>query len=185
MKVLIIEGSPAEHSFTRILVQAIQASFETRDTSVTFWSLYEKPLPTVMPEYHHNFSATPSQEVRDFGELVKSSDGIILASPLYHGAYSGVLKNALDCLWYDAFKAKPVGLVSHGSSAKHCPQPAEQMMTIVKTLYGYAMQTHICTSKSEFEVNHENQPVAVRSEDIKERIERLVEEMIDFADRRN
>ncbi|WP_246348558.1 NAD(P)H-dependent oxidoreductase [Bartonella callosciuri] len=33
-------------------------------------------------------------------------------APFYQGSYSGVLKNALDNLAYDAFLSKLVGLIS-------------------------------------------------------------------------
>ena len=42
---------------------------------------------------------------------VKGARGIILATPNYHGTYSGVLKNALDLMSKSEFEGKVVGLV--------------------------------------------------------------------------
>ena len=42
---------------------------------------------------------------------VKRAQGIILATPEYHGGYSGVLKNALDLMGFDEFEGKMIGLV--------------------------------------------------------------------------
>jgi FMN reductase len=44
-------------------------------------------------------------------EAVRPARGIILATPEYHGGYSGVLKNALDLMGFDEFEGKMLGLV--------------------------------------------------------------------------
>jgi NAD(P)H-dependent FMN reductase len=43
---------------------------------------------------------------------VKASDGLILATPEYHGSISGVLKNALDLMSFDELSDKVVGAIS-------------------------------------------------------------------------
>ncbi|WP_375694260.1 NADPH-dependent FMN reductase [Bartonella sp. AD24XZML] len=42
-------------------------------------------------------------KVYTFVKTIADADDVILASPVYHGSYSGGLKNALDNLDYDAF----------------------------------------------------------------------------------
>jgi FMN reductase len=42
---------------------------------------------------------------------VRAARGIILATPNYHGTFSGVLKNALDLMSKDEFEGRVVGLV--------------------------------------------------------------------------
>jgi multimeric flavodoxin WrbA len=42
---------------------------------------------------------------------VRAAQGIILATPEYHGGYSGVLKNALDLMGFEEFEGKVRGLV--------------------------------------------------------------------------
>jgi NAD(P)H-dependent FMN reductase len=44
-------------------------------------------------------------------EAVRRAHGIILATPEYHGGYSGVLKNALDLMGFEEFEGKMLGLV--------------------------------------------------------------------------
>ena len=43
---------------------------------------------------------------------VKAADGIVLATPEYHGSVSGVIKNALDLMSFDEFSGKVTGFIS-------------------------------------------------------------------------
>lgn len=43
---------------------------------------------------------------------VKEADGLILATPEYHGGVSGVIKNALDLMSFDELAGKMTGLIS-------------------------------------------------------------------------
>jgi FMN reductase len=51
------------------------------------------------------------KDVSRLCEDVKRAQGVILATPEYHGGYSGVLKNALDLMGFDEFEGKMIGLV--------------------------------------------------------------------------
>ena len=42
---------------------------------------------------------------------IQAAQGLILATPEYHGGYSGVLKNALDLMGFEEFEGKMLGLV--------------------------------------------------------------------------
>ncbi|QIB74764.1 NAD(P)H-dependent oxidoreductase [Halogeometricum borinquense] len=45
-------------------------------------------------------------------ERVHEADAVILGTPVYHGSYSGVLKNTLDYCGFDEFDGKTVGLLA-------------------------------------------------------------------------
>lgn len=51
------------------------------------------------------------EDVFKLREAVRRAQGIILATPEYHGGYSGVLKNALDMMGFEEFEGKMLGLV--------------------------------------------------------------------------
>jgi len=51
------------------------------------------------------------QDVFTLRQDVQAAQGIILATPEYHGGYSGVLKNALDLMGFEEFEGKMLGLV--------------------------------------------------------------------------
>jgi NAD(P)H-dependent FMN reductase len=51
------------------------------------------------------------EDVFKLRDTVRRAQGIILATPEYHGGYSGVLKNALDLMGFEEFEGKMLGLV--------------------------------------------------------------------------
>lgn len=175
--IVLISGSGTKHSRTRALLTHIAELLQVRSMKVTLWDLSEKPLPPVEPDFHGD-PLHPDPEVRKFIQLVASADGIVLGSPLYHGSFSGILKNALDNLGSDAFKNKHVGLVSNSGGAGNI-QAVEQLRSVVRSLYGYSLQTQIVTTGSDFIGDAEKQIVS--SPSIKQRSLRLVDELVFFA----
>jgi NAD(P)H-dependent FMN reductase len=57
------------------------------------------------------FQESPAQEMIDFAEKIKSSDGVIIIAPEYNGGPPASLKNAIDLLT-DEWRHKPVGFVT-------------------------------------------------------------------------
>lgn len=55
-------------------------------------------------------------EAREWSKKVASADGYVFVTPEYNRGYTGVLKNALDHLWYE-WNNKPLGLVGYGGAA--------------------------------------------------------------------
>jgi FMN reductase len=52
-------------------------------------------------------------------ESVRVADGVIFASPVYRGSFTGALKNLLDHLPIESLAAKPVGIVAMGATQHH------------------------------------------------------------------
>jgi FMN reductase len=82
-------------------VQALGAQMEILD-------LREMNLPFCNGE--EEYPGYP--DVERLREAVKQADGLILATPEYHGSVSGVLKNALDLMGFEHLSGKVVGLIS-------------------------------------------------------------------------
>ena len=51
---------------------------------------------------------------------VQRAHGILLGTPEYHGSFSGVLKNALDLMWFEEFENKVVGLIGVSGRQDGC-----------------------------------------------------------------
>jgi NAD(P)H-dependent FMN reductase len=51
----------------------------------------------------------PSNQVLDFTDKIKKSDGVIIVTPEYNGGYPASLKNAIDLL-YEEWHGKPISI---------------------------------------------------------------------------
>jgi FMN reductase len=52
-------------------------------------------------------------------ESVQSAAGVIFASPVYRGSFTGALKNLLDHLPIESLGGKPVGIIAMGATPHH------------------------------------------------------------------
>lgn len=109
-------GSSTERALEIALAAAAECGAEVRIFSSTFLSR----LPMYAPE-----SAARTPEEIEMVDAVRAADGLILASPGFHGGVSGLVKNAIDLLEDTArdprvyFDGMPVGLIvtAHGWQA--------------------------------------------------------------------
>src|SRR5690242_7528631 len=97
-RVLLLGGSLNRPSHTSALLRAIADALEARGASVVRFDLAEQPLLLADPAYHGDPASHPAPEVRALVRAADEAEAIVLASPTYHNAYSGLLKNALDLL---------------------------------------------------------------------------------------
>ncbi|MFO7832500.1 MAG: NADPH-dependent FMN reductase [Halohasta sp.] len=109
--VVALVGSLREGSYTRLATTRALQGVDAAGGRGELLDLREYDLPP--------FNADRDQpgDSQRLVDRVGAADAIILASPMYHGSYSGVLKNALDYCGFDEFEGKTVGLlaVSGGS----------------------------------------------------------------------
>lgn len=91
-------GSSTETALICSLERAKQLGAETR----LFGGEFLARLPTFDPR-----PGDPSPEQLELVEAIRAADGVIVASPGYHGSISGVVKNALDTLELTAKDATP------------------------------------------------------------------------------
>lgn len=80
-------------------------------------------------------------------EAVAQSDGLILATPEYHGSVSGVLKNALDLMSFDELSDKVTGLISvlGGQSNSNA---LNDLRVIMRWVHGWVIPEQIAIGQS-------------------------------------
>src|SRR5271163_2633308 len=96
MKPLIIGigGSPRTGSTGELaLLMALRAAEEAGARTEVFNGAFLAGLPIYAPE-----NSDRTEQQRRLVEAARGADGLILASPGYHGGISGSMKNALDLL---------------------------------------------------------------------------------------
>jgi azobenzene reductase len=179
MKALVLTGSPQPMSRT-LLVAALLAQMLRRDgVEVVLWDLAARPLPFADPTYHADPSANPDPVVRELVDRADAADAFLLASPVYHNSFSGVLKNALDNLSIRQFEYKPVGLVAFGGSLA-AVQVCDQLRTVVRGLLGVAVPTQLVAVNADFGTGEGGRPRLDNPELIR-RGRRMVREMCMLA----
>lgn len=176
MKALLLCGSVAQKSHTLALLEYVEELLKQNGFETVLWELKTTPLPVVVPEYHRDPMQHPEKMVKDFVTEVETADVVVLGSPLYHGSYSGVLKNALDNLRGDAFRDKWVGVVGNAGGLRSSHVQFSHLRQVVSTLVGYCAQTQIGTCPQDYaEVGGK---YILQDLDMKQRCERLVKELV-------
>jgi FMN reductase len=113
MSVLLIAGSPSERSRTAALLEATGHRLESRGVQVNRLRVrYLNPQALLLADFGH-----PS--VLAAQELVAQASVLVVATPVYKAAYSGILKVFLDLLPQTALKGKTVLPLATGGSPHH------------------------------------------------------------------
>lgn len=85
----------------------------------------------------------PTDSQIELAEAIRSADGVIVASPGYHGSISGVIKNALDTLEltrtdpHPYFAHKPVGTVITADGWQAAGTTLMALRAIIHALRGW------------------------------------------------
>ncbi len=113
MSVLLIAGSPSERSRTAALLEAAGTRLEARGVLVERLRVRDlSPQALILADFGHRSISAAIGQVAD-------ADVVIVATPVYKAAYSGVLKVFLDLLPQDAFKGKTILPLATGGSPHH------------------------------------------------------------------
>jgi azobenzene reductase len=180
LQILLISGSVRRPSHTLTLTKHIDGAFRNLGIEATHWDLGAQPLPIADPDHHDDPLNHSDRLVRRFVADASVSGAFVLASPIYHNSYSGVLKNALDHLAIEQFAYKPVGLVSHGGNRS--PQAVDQLRIVVRGLHGLAIPTQVCTQECDYRAGGVG-GYQLESEDVLRRIDVFAAELVVFASR--
>ncbi|MEB3179351.1 MAG: NADPH-dependent FMN reductase [Nostocaceae cyanobacterium] len=108
VKIVGIGGSLRSDSYSQMALKLAAQRVEALGAEVEILDLRQMRLPFCdggddYPDY---------PDVQKMRDAVRSADGLILATPEYHGSVSGVLKNALDLMSFEEFSDKVTGVIS-------------------------------------------------------------------------
>lgn len=113
MSVLLIAGSPSERSRSAALLDTVARRLARRGAAVARLNIRDlSPEALLLADFTHASVVQAQQQVL-------SADVIVVATPVYKAAYSGVLKVFLDLLPQTALKGKTVLPLATGGSPHH------------------------------------------------------------------
>ncbi|MGD1862320.1 MAG: NADPH-dependent FMN reductase [Leptolyngbyaceae cyanobacterium] len=108
VKLAGIAGSLRKNSYSHQALAIATRAAQDLGAEVTILDLRQMNLPFC--DGNSGYDDYP--DVAVLRQTVKDADGLILATPEYHGSISGVLKNALDLMSFEHLDGKVVGGIS-------------------------------------------------------------------------
>jgi FMN reductase len=128
----------AVSSTDRALRLALQAAEEAGARSFLFGGAFLAQLPHFAPENRER-----NDEQCQVVEMVRKADGLIVATPGYHGGVSGLVKNALDLLEdlredeRSYLEGRAVGCIVTAAGWQSCGSTLAALRSIVHALRGW------------------------------------------------
>lgn len=137
-RIVAVGGTMRPGSSTeRALAVAAEAARDEGVEVVTFDGSYIAHLP------HYRGPDWTEEKGRELIEAVRAADGLLLASPGYHGTVSGMVKNAIDYLEELAndrrpyLDGRPVGLIVTAFGHQAANTGMTTLRTIAHALRGW------------------------------------------------
>ena len=143
VKIVGITGSLRESSYTFQALEAATKRVEALGAEVEILDLRQMNLPFCdggddYPDY---------PDVDKLRNTVKAADGLILATPEYHGSVSGVIKNALDLMSFEHLSDKVTGLISvlGGQSNSNA---LNDLRIIIRWVHGWVIPEQVAVGQA-------------------------------------
>lgn len=111
--VLAVSGSPSASSRTARLLHPVKERLARLGHEVTTLDVRALPAAALLG------ADTGHPEIARAAALVRDADGVVIGTPVYKAAYSGLLKSFLDVLPQDALTDKTVLPLATGGSTAH------------------------------------------------------------------
>ena len=175
--VLAVSGSLRDDSYTRTALSYVLAAAAAAGADTELPDLREYDLPIYDPDLGEQ------GDEEECKRLVREADAVALGTPVYHGSYSGLLKNFHDYCGFDEYEHTTVGLVatagggSYGSTLDH-------LRSTVRGVHGWVIphQVGIRNARNQFD----DDPDAIdgrafRDSAIESRVETLGEHLVQYA----
>ena len=170
--VALVCGSQRPDSVTRIALGHVADGVRDAGGRVDLIDLGAYDLPTFDPHAH---DAGDAETLR---ERIGEADAVVLGTPMYHGSFSGVLKNAIDYCGFEQFEGTTVGLVAVAGGG-YPRTPIDHLTDVCRTLNAWVVPETVMVPHSE--------DAAYRGElskdALRERAERLGRRVVKTHDR--
>ncbi|ELZ21937.1 NADPH-dependent FMN reductase [Haloterrigena salina JCM 13891] len=177
--VVAVSGSLRDESYTRTALKYALRAAADAGAETTLLDLRELDLPVYDPDRDLEDQGDAAAATR----LVREADAVALGTPVYHGSYSGALKNFHDYCGFDEYEETTVGLLatagggSYGSTLDH-------LRITVRGVHGWVLphQVGLRDASGKFEAD----PEAIdgrrfRDPSLQDRVEKLGRNLVEYA----
>jgi FMN reductase len=177
--IVAIGGTTRPNSSTEKALRVALAAVERLDATTCLLCGGALDLPMYAPERPERVPAA----TRLIDEI-RSADGLILASPAYHGSVSGLIKNAIEYvedLSKDAFpylEGRPVGIIATGAGWQGAVQTVVSLRGIVHALRGWPTPLGVAVNTAEPVFDADGRCIAAK---VNSQLESLARDVVSFA----
>jgi NAD(P)H-dependent FMN reductase len=174
--VLAICGSLRDESATRVALSVALKEAASTGASTELLDLRRLDLPPLDADR----DAEEQGDGRRLLTAVDDADALLLGTPVYHGSYSGVLKNALDYCGFDEFEGKTVGLL--GVAGGSFPVTAlDHLRSVCRALNCWVLPHQAALPRAYSHVVHEDGGGRITDEGLDERVRVLGRRVVEYA----
>jgi NAD(P)H-dependent FMN reductase len=169
--VALVCGSQRAGSVTQIALGHVADGVRDAGGRVDRIDLGAMDLPTFDP---YEGDAGDADRLR---QRLRDADAVVLGTPMYHGSFSGTLKNALDYCGFEAFEGTTVGLLSVAGGG-YPRTPIDHLTDVCRTLNAWVVPETVMVPHSETAAEN-----GVLTDDaLRQRAERLGRRVVDTHD---
>lgn len=133
-------GSLRETSYTRLALQIALRGAEEVGAQTQLLDLREYDL--AFCDGRRDVSSYP-EDVFRLRQSVQAVQGLIVGTPVYHGGFSGVLKNTLDLMGFREFEGKMVGLVGVSGGRTGAVNALSTLRAIGRVLHAWVIPEEV------------------------------------------
>ena len=162
-----------EGSTSRVLEVALQGASEIgAQTRIIHLGDYELVFCDGRPRNEY------PESVKKLRKDIQQAHGIVIATPEYHGSFSGVLKNALDLMGFKEFEGKMLGLIGVAGGDLGATNALNSLRTVGRSLHAWVVPQHVSVPRAweKFGSNGE-----LQDEQLKQRLLEVGREVARFA----
>lgn len=169
-RILAIAGSPSHPSRTSGVLEYAKQTLEQENLIVDLVTVREISAEALL------FAQFDHPDIQRIASLVEQADAVIIATPVYKAAYTGVLKALLDLLPQNAFANKPILAIATGGTLAHLLIIDYALKPVLSALGARHIQAGVYVVDTQIQ-KLPNGEFALEPE-VKQRLENAVHELI-------
>jgi FMN reductase len=170
VKVVVISGSPRKTANTQIMMQHVYDYTKSKIEDTQFINLSEGGI-----DYYQGPDMSYSDSTKSAAQLITDADVWLVGTPIYNSLYSSALKNLFEYINYKKTEGKVAGLAIIASGMIGF----NDVQTILTQLMSYFRV--ITNPKAVFMTADMIVDRKIVNEDIKQKLEKLVDETLLLA----
>lgn len=176
MKLVLLSGALVGRR-TRATVdyahEVLAARYPQAEVTVVDLAAYDVQFSDGRLYWDYDFSS----DTRYVATTVLSAQALIIASPIYQASIPAPLKNVFDLLPVHAFRDMVVSMLINAGSSRHYLVPEQQLKPILSYMHAHIVQNYVFMDDADFD-----DEAHIVSEDVRLRIQRLVEDTVSEAE---